>query len=31
MHAPTQALNDAEGEERRALAGLVARLFHIKR
>jgi glutamyl-tRNA reductase len=31
MHAPTQALNDAQGEERRALTGLVARLFDIKR
>ncbi len=31
MHAPTQALNDAQGEERQALTGLVARLFHIKR
>jgi glutamyl-tRNA reductase len=30
MHAPTQALNDAQGEERRALSGLLARLFHIK-
>lgn len=30
MHGPTQALNDAQGEERRALTGLVARLFHIK-
>lgn len=30
MHAPTQALNDAQGEERRALTGLVARLFRIK-
>ena len=31
MHAPTQALNEAQGEERRALADLVARLFHIPR
>jgi glutamyl-tRNA reductase len=31
MHAPTQALNDAQGEERRALTSLVARLFHVKR
>jgi glutamyl-tRNA reductase len=31
LHAPTQALNEAQGEERRALTGLVARLFHIKR
>ena len=31
MHAPTQALNEAQGEERRALTGLVARLFHLKR
>ena len=31
MHAPTQALNDAQGEERRALTDLVARLFHVKR
>ena len=31
MHAPTQALNEAQGEERRALIGLVARLFRIKR
>lgn len=30
MHAPTQALNEAQGEERRALADLLARLFHIK-
>ena len=30
MHAPTQALNEAQGEERRALAGMLARLFHIK-
>ncbi len=31
MHAPTQALNSAQGEERRALADVVAQLFHIKR
>jgi glutamyl-tRNA reductase len=31
MHAPTQALNDAQGDDRRALTGLVARLFQIKR
>ncbi|MSP97576.1 MAG: glutamyl-tRNA reductase [Betaproteobacteria bacterium] len=31
MHAPTQALNDAQGEERRALTDLVARLYRIKR
>jgi glutamyl-tRNA reductase len=31
MHAPTQALNDAQGDERRALTDLVARLFHVKR
>ncbi len=30
MHPPTQALNEAQGEERRLLTGLVARLFHIK-
>ena len=30
MHAPTQAINDSQGEERRALTDLVARLFHIK-
>ena len=31
MHAPTQALNEAEGDERRALTDVVARLFRIKR
>ncbi|MEO8203863.1 MAG: glutamyl-tRNA reductase, partial [Betaproteobacteria bacterium] len=31
LHAPTQALNSAQGEERRALADVVAQLFHIKR
>ena len=30
MHPPTQALNEASGEDRRALAELVVRLFHIK-
>jgi glutamyl-tRNA reductase len=30
MHAPTQALNESAGEERRALAELVARLFRVK-
>src|SRR5436190_21002513 len=30
MHGPTQALNDAAGDERRALADLLARLFRIK-
>jgi glutamyl-tRNA reductase len=30
MHPPTQALNDAQGNERRELTGLVARLFRIK-
>jgi glutamyl-tRNA reductase len=30
MHAPTQALNEATGEERRTLAGTLARLFRIR-
>ncbi len=30
LHAPTQALNHAAGEERRALADTLARLFRIK-
>jgi len=30
MHAPSQALNESSGEERRALAELVARLFKVK-
>jgi glutamyl-tRNA reductase len=30
MHAPTQALNDATGEERRTLAEVIARLFRIR-
>ncbi len=30
MHGPTQALNDAAGDERRALADTLARLFRIK-
>jgi glutamyl-tRNA reductase len=30
MHAPTQALNESAGEERRALAELLARLFRLK-
>src|SRR5207248_2977269 len=30
MHGPTQPLNDAAGDERRALADLLARLFRIK-
>jgi glutamyl-tRNA reductase len=30
MHAPTQALNDSAGEDRRTLAELVARLFRLK-
>jgi glutamyl-tRNA reductase len=29
LHGPTQALNDSGGEERRALAELVARLYRI--
>jgi len=31
MHAPTQALNEASGEERGALADTIARLFRVKR
>jgi glutamyl-tRNA reductase len=31
MHAPTQALNDAAGEERRELSDIVTRLFRVKR
>jgi glutamyl-tRNA reductase len=30
MHAPTQALNEATGEERRTLAETLARLFRIR-
>ena len=30
MHAPTQALNEATGEERRTLAEMLARLFRIR-
>jgi glutamyl-tRNA reductase len=30
LHAPTQALNETAGEERRALADTIARLFRIK-
>ncbi len=30
MHAPTQALNEATGDERRTLAGTLARLFRIR-
>jgi glutamyl-tRNA reductase len=30
LHPPTQALNDATGEERRALADTLARLFRIR-
>jgi len=30
LHAPTQALNDTAGEERRALGEVLARLFRIK-
>jgi glutamyl-tRNA reductase len=30
LHAPTQALNEAAGEERRALADTIARLFRVK-
>jgi len=30
MHAPTQALNEATGDERRTLAELLARLFRIR-
>ncbi len=30
LHAPTQALNEISGEERRALADTVARLFRVK-
>jgi glutamyl-tRNA reductase len=30
LHAPTQALNEAAGDERRALAETLARLFRIK-
>ena len=31
MHAPTQALNEAAGEERQALAASIARLFRLDR
>ena len=31
MHAPTQALNEAAGEERRQLAEIVAHLFRVQR
>ena len=30
LHAPTQALNEATGEERRTLADLIARLFRLR-
>ena len=30
MHGPTQALNDASGDERRALSELLVRLFRVK-
>jgi glutamyl-tRNA reductase len=30
MHAPTQALNEATGEERRTVAEAIARLFRIR-
>jgi glutamyl-tRNA reductase len=30
MHAPTQALNEASGEERRTLADTIARLFRLR-
>ena len=30
MHAPTQALNEATGEERRTLADTLARLFRLR-
>jgi glutamyl-tRNA reductase len=30
LHAPTQALNETAGDERRALVDTVARLFRIK-
>ena len=30
MHAPTQALHDAAGDERRALAELLARLYRVQ-
>ncbi|OGA71460.1 MAG: glutamyl-tRNA reductase [Betaproteobacteria bacterium RIFCSPLOWO2_12_FULL_65_14] len=30
LHAPTQALNETAGEERRALADTIARLFRVK-
>jgi glutamyl-tRNA reductase len=30
MHAPTQALNEASGEERRTLAETLARLFRLR-
>ncbi len=30
LHAPTQALNELAGDERRALAESIARLFRIK-
>jgi glutamyl-tRNA reductase len=30
MHAPTQALNEASGEERRTLAETIARLFRVR-
>jgi len=30
MHAPTQALNEAEGEERRSLSETIARLFRLR-
>jgi glutamyl-tRNA reductase len=30
LHAPTQALNEVAGDERRALADIIARLFRVK-
>jgi glutamyl-tRNA reductase len=30
MHGPTQALNEASSEERRSLAGVIARLFRLR-
>jgi glutamyl-tRNA reductase len=30
LHAPTQALNEAEGDERRALAELLARIYRVR-
>jgi hypothetical protein len=30
MHAPTQALNETAGEEQRALAEVLARVFRLR-